>query len=104
MNSVLRTVYRSHCPTKSELAHRESALKNLESYLKSNFDSKIKLVLFGSSRNGFGFKGSDMDLCLLFDDNPTEPPEKYNNPIKGNILVFQFRWLKIKRIYADCSI
>ena len=67
MNSVLRTVYRSHCPTKSELAHRESALKNLESYLKSNFDSKIKLVLFGSSRNGFGFKGSDMDLCLLFD-------------------------------------
>ena len=85
MNSVLRTVYRSHCPTKSELAHRESALKNLESYLKSNFDSKIKLVLFGSSRNGFGFKGSDMDLCLLFDDHPTEPPEKYNNPIKGNI-------------------
>merc|ERR1712131_52315 len=82
MNSVLRTVYRSHCPTKSELAHRESALKNLESYLKSNFDSKIKLVLFGSSRNGFGFKGSDMDLCLLFEDNPTEPPEKYNNPIK----------------------
>ena len=88
MNSVLRTVYRSHCPTKSELAHRESALKNLESYLKSNFDSKIKLVLFGSSRNGFGFKGSDMDLCLLFDDHPTEPPEKYNNPIKGKILLF----------------
>ena len=61
--------------------------------LKTNFDSKIKLVLFGSSRNGFGFKGSDMDLCLLFDDHPTEPPEKYKNPIKGKTKLFYYQLL-----------
>jgi len=27
------------------------------------------MQLFGSSRNGFGFKGSDLDICLTFDDN-----------------------------------
>ena len=32
-----------------------------------------RLVLFGSSVNGFGFSGSDMDICLQFSDQPEVP-------------------------------
>ena len=32
-------------------------------------------MLFGSSVNGFGFTGSDMDICLQFDKMPEKPDD-----------------------------
>ena len=84
LNDCLHRIYEEHSPSQQELDHRESALKNLENILKTNFDENIQLVLFGSSRNGFGFKGSDLDLCLSFKDHPTSPPEEHSDPVKGN--------------------
>lgn len=83
MDKVLRHVYETNCPSKQEVKHREDALANLSQIIRDEFDDGIQLVLFGSSRNGFGFKGSDMDLCLSFTESPFEPPAEYDNPVQG---------------------
>ena len=41
-----------------------------------NFVADTRLNLFGSSVNGFGFKQSDMDICLRF--SADEPPPGLN--------------------------
>ena len=83
MDKMLRHIYESNCPSKQEVKHREDALANLSQIIRDEFDDGIQLVLFGSSRNGFGFKGSDMDLCLSFTESPFEPPPEHDNPVQG---------------------
>lgn len=34
------------------------------------FFSAARLEMFGSSNNGFGFRHSDLDLCMTFSDLP----------------------------------
>ena len=101
LDKVLRHVYETNCPSKAEVTHRENALENLTQILRDEFDQGVQLVLFGSSRNGFGFKGSDMDLCLSFVESPIEPPEKHSNPVQGNVTFHknQLQWvLKIREL------
>nr|XP_034350566.1 terminal uridylyltransferase 7-like [Arvicanthis niloticus] len=42
---------------------REHIRQSLESFIKKDFPG-AKLSLFGSSKNGFGFKRSDLDICM----------------------------------------
>ena len=35
--------------------------------------NQAKLSLFGSSKNGFGLKSSDLDICMVLDDNMSQP-------------------------------
>lgn len=39
-------------------------------YIVYPFFSAARLELFGSSNNGFGFRHSDLDLCMTFSDLP----------------------------------
>ena len=87
MDKMLRHIYESNCPTKQEVQHREDALDNLTSILRDEFNEGIQLVLFGSSRNGFGFKGSDMDLCMSFAASPLVPPPEHDNPVNGTLII-----------------
>ena len=96
LDKVLRHVYETNCPSKAEVTHRENALENLTQILRDEFDQGVQLVLFGSSRNGFGFKGSDMDLCLSFVESPIEPPEKHSNPVQGNVTFHKITFSKFK--------
>ena len=41
----------------------------LEQYIRREH-ADANLTLYGSSRNGFGFADSDVDMCLTFDKNP----------------------------------
>ncbi|XP_056179742.1 terminal uridylyltransferase 7 isoform X1 [Falco biarmicus] len=45
---------------------REFIRQNLENFIRQYFPG-TKLNLFGSSKNGFGFKQSDLDICMTID-------------------------------------
>jgi terminal uridylyltransferase len=45
-------------------------VQDLENHLQRRYPT-VSLDLFGSSCNGFGFRKSDLDICLTFTDNPT---------------------------------
>ncbi|KAM4877572.1 terminal uridylyltransferase 7 isoform 2-T4 [Thomomys bottae] len=49
---------------------REHIRQNLESFIKQDFPG-TKLSLFGSSKNGFGFKQSDLDVCMTINGHET---------------------------------
>lgn len=63
-------------PTKEETEERQNLVSDLEEYLKNQYPT-IKLELFGSSCNGFGFHKSDLDICLTFTNN-----------IKGEVMIY----------------
>lgn len=54
--------------SEEELKVREDVVLELEGKFKEIFKD-AKLTLFGSSRNGFYMKGSDLDICLTFSSN-----------------------------------
>lgn len=56
-----------------EFDQRMEILKDLEHHLKTHYTNECQLKMFGSSVNGFGFSGSDMDVCLVF--NTPEAPK-----------------------------
>ena len=49
---------------------RDRIVNNLQNYIRQSF-AGATLRLFGSSANGFGFRGSDLDICLTFHGNET---------------------------------
>jgi len=82
LDEVLEKIYVYHCPTAEQVNHREKALENLQSFMVAHFDVNCELKLFGSSRNGFGFRGSDMDLCLTFKNHDENPPPQFSNAVQ----------------------
>ncbi|XP_067839279.1 terminal uridylyltransferase 7-like [Heptranchias perlo] len=58
-------------PGPLEIQAREHILMKLEAFIKKELDAKAKLCLFGSSKNGFGFRQSDLDICMTFEDRET---------------------------------
>ncbi|XP_072366981.1 terminal uridylyltransferase 4 isoform X5 [Scyliorhinus torazame] len=55
---------------------REQTLASLERFIRKEFDDKARLCLFGSSKNGFGFRDSDLDICMTLEGHETA--EKLN--------------------------
>ncbi|XP_022810326.1 uncharacterized protein LOC111347343, partial [Stylophora pistillata] len=56
---------------KSEVSNREKVLRNLESYINGQYP-EARLFLFGSSKNGFGFRHSDIDICMTLEGRVKE--------------------------------
>ncbi|XP_077004774.1 terminal uridylyltransferase 7 isoform X2 [Tamandua tetradactyla] len=63
LDQVCIQCYRDFSPTILEDQAREHIRQHLENFLKQEFPG-TKLSLFGSSKNGFGFKQSDLDICM----------------------------------------
>ncbi|XP_042636609.1 terminal uridylyltransferase 7 [Orycteropus afer afer] len=63
LDQVCIQCYKDFSPTILEDQAREHIRQNLESFIKQEFPG-TKLSLFGSSKNGFGFKQSDLDICM----------------------------------------
>ncbi|EPY84503.1 hypothetical protein CB1_000472022 [Camelus ferus] len=47
--------------------NREQILIGLEKFIQKEYDEKARLCLFGSSKNGFGFRDSDLDICMTLE-------------------------------------
>ncbi|XP_058998736.1 terminal uridylyltransferase 7 isoform X5 [Mustela lutreola] len=63
LDQVCTQCYKDFSPTILEDQAREHIRQNLESFIRQEFPG-TKLSLFGSSKNGFGFKQSDLDVCM----------------------------------------
>ncbi|XP_034438097.1 terminal uridylyltransferase 4 isoform X4 [Hippoglossus hippoglossus] len=63
-------------PTPVEQQKREQILVGLERFIRKEYNDKAQLCLFGSSKNGFGFRDSDLDICMTLEGHETA--EKLN--------------------------
>ncbi|XP_018114592.1 terminal uridylyltransferase 7 isoform X2 [Xenopus laevis] len=66
LDNVCIQCYDDFSPTPLEDKAREHIRQDLEDFIRRDF-SGVRLTLFGSSKNGFGFKQSDLDICMTFD-------------------------------------
>ncbi|XP_048360537.1 terminal uridylyltransferase 7 isoform X2 [Sphaerodactylus townsendi] len=66
LDQVCIQCYKDFAPNIIEDQAREHIRQNLESFIQQEFPG-TKLSLFGSSKNGFGFKQSDLDICMTID-------------------------------------
>ncbi|XP_065601739.1 terminal uridylyltransferase 7 isoform X1 [Cyrtonyx montezumae] len=66
LDQVCVQCYQDFAPNIVEDQAREHIRQNLENFIRLEFPG-TKLNLFGSSKNGFGFKQSDLDICMTMD-------------------------------------
>uniref|UniRef100_A0A8B9GEQ5 Terminal uridylyl transferase 7 n=1 Tax=Amazona collaria TaxID=241587 RepID=A0A8B9GEQ5_9PSIT len=66
LDQVCVQCYHDFSPSIVEDQAREHIRQNLENFIRHDFPG-TKLNLFGSSKNGFGFKESDLDICMTID-------------------------------------
>ncbi|KAF7665456.1 hypothetical protein LDENG_00143220 [Lucifuga dentata] len=70
LNQVCEQCYLDFAPDKLEVDVREHILQDLETFVKRQFPG-ARLQLFGSSKNGFGFRQSDLDICMVLEGQET---------------------------------
>uniref|UniRef100_A0A673LET3 Terminal uridylyltransferase 4-like n=1 Tax=Sinocyclocheilus rhinocerous TaxID=307959 RepID=A0A673LET3_9TELE len=70
LSEVCEQCYRDFAPDDVEVKVREHILQDFETFLRCQVPG-AKLVLFGSSKNGFGFKQSDLDICMTLEGQDT---------------------------------
>ncbi|XP_057688013.1 terminal uridylyltransferase 7 [Corythoichthys intestinalis] len=64
LDQVCEQCFVDFAPDDMEVAIRESILQDLEVFVRRQFPG-ARLQLFGSSKNGFGFRQSDLDICMV---------------------------------------
>jgi DNA polymerase sigma len=58
-------------PTHIDIENREKILKQLQKQFEKDYPD-CNLHAFGSFYNGFGFRQSDLDVCIVFKDQREE--------------------------------
>ncbi|KAM8960586.1 terminal uridylyltransferase 7 [Pelodytes ibericus] len=71
LDQVCIQCYKDFSPTSLEDIAREHIRLDLEDFIRRDFKG-ARLRLFGSSKNGFGFKQSDLDICMTIDGIETD--------------------------------
>uniref|UniRef100_A0A452QDS7 RNA uridylyltransferase n=1 Tax=Ursus americanus TaxID=9643 RepID=A0A452QDS7_URSAM len=74
LDLVCKRCFDELSPPFSEQHNREQILIGLEKFIQKEYDGI--LCLFGSSKNGFGFRDSDLDICMTLEGH--ENAEKLN--------------------------
>ncbi|XP_069498286.1 terminal uridylyltransferase 4 isoform X2 [Ambystoma mexicanum] len=76
LDKVCKKCFDELSPHLFEQQGREQILAYLERFIRKEFNGKARLCLFGSSKNGFGFRDSDLDICMTLEGH--ENAEKLN--------------------------
>ncbi|XP_030427312.1 terminal uridylyltransferase 4 isoform X1 [Gopherus evgoodei] len=76
LDIVCKRCFDELSPPFSEQQNREQILASLERFIRKEYNDKARLCLFGSSKNGFGFRDSDLDICMTLEGH--ENAEKLN--------------------------
>ncbi|XP_019954729.2 terminal uridylyltransferase 7 [Paralichthys olivaceus] len=72
LNKVCEQCYTDFAPDELEVGVREHILQDLENFVRRQF-AGARLQLFGSSKNGFGFRQSDLDICMVLEGQESIP-------------------------------
>ncbi|XP_059384400.1 terminal uridylyltransferase 4 [Carassius carassius] len=75
--------YRELSPSLIEQQKREQILGSLERFIRKEYNDKAQLCLFGSSKNGFGFRDSDLDICMTLEGHDTADKLNCKEIIEG---------------------
>ncbi|XP_075955152.1 terminal uridylyltransferase 7 isoform X1 [Anarhichas minor] len=70
LDKVCEQCYTDFAPDELEVGVREHILQDLEAFVRRQF-AGARLQLFGSSKNGFGFRQSDLDICMVLEGQET---------------------------------
>ncbi|XP_061623433.1 terminal uridylyltransferase 7 [Phyllopteryx taeniolatus] len=70
LDQVCEQCFVDFAPDDLEVAIRECILQDLETFVRRQFPG-ARLQLFGSSKNGFGFRQSDLDICMVREGQDT---------------------------------
>ncbi|XP_059193159.1 terminal uridylyltransferase 7 isoform X2 [Centropristis striata] len=70
LNKVCEQCFTDFAPDELEVGVREHILQDLETFVRRQF-AGARLQLFGSSKNGFGFRQSDLDICMVLEGQET---------------------------------
>ncbi|XP_062399604.1 terminal uridylyltransferase 7 [Sardina pilchardus] len=70
VDQVCDQCYKDFAPDEVEEQVREHILQDLETFIRRHIEG-AHLKLFGSSKNGFGFKQSDLDICMVLEGQDT---------------------------------
>uniref|UniRef100_A0A087XAY0 RNA uridylyltransferase n=1 Tax=Poecilia formosa TaxID=48698 RepID=A0A087XAY0_POEFO len=76
LDGLCRFCFYKLSPSHIEQQNREQILAGLERFIRKEYNDKAQLCLFGSSKNGFGFRDSDLDICMTLEGHETA--EKLN--------------------------
>ncbi|XP_054836032.1 terminal uridylyltransferase 4 isoform X2 [Eublepharis macularius] len=76
LDLVCKRCFDELSPPFLEQQNREQILASLERFIRKEYNDKARLCLFGSSKNGFGFRDSDLDICMTLEGH--ENAEKLN--------------------------
>ncbi|CDQ60847.1 unnamed protein product, partial [Oncorhynchus mykiss] len=76
LDGLCRLCYHELSPSPGEQQKREQILGSLERFIQKEYNDNAQLCLFGSSKNGFGFRDSDLDICMTLEGHDTA--EKLN--------------------------
>ncbi|KAM6962727.1 terminal uridylyltransferase 4 [Aplochiton taeniatus] len=71
LDGLCRLCYHELSPSLLEQQKREQILVGLERFIRKEYNDKAQLCLFGSSKNGFGFRDSDLDICMTLEGHDT---------------------------------
>ncbi|XP_053725937.1 terminal uridylyltransferase 7 [Synchiropus splendidus] len=82
IDSVCEQCFMDFAPDELELGVREHIIQDLEKFVRRQF-SGARLKLFGSSKNGFGFRQSDLDICMVLEGQETMEDVDCINIIKN---------------------
>uniref|UniRef100_A0A9J7ZJJ3 RNA uridylyltransferase n=1 Tax=Cyprinus carpio carpio TaxID=630221 RepID=A0A9J7ZJJ3_CYPCA len=75
LDGLCMLCYRELSPSIIEQQKREQILGSLERFIRKEYNG-AQLCLFGSSKNGFGFRDSDLDICMTLEGH--DNAEKLN--------------------------
>ena len=82
LDDIINRIFENHRCSWAEVSTKVEALRVLETHLREKIHDSIRLELYGSSRNGFAFRGSDMDICLFFENFEKCPPDDFSDPVE----------------------
>ncbi|XP_063721557.1 terminal uridylyltransferase 4-like isoform X2 [Symsagittifera roscoffensis] len=87
-SELLLAVQENEAQSPNEILMKEDYVKLLNQMIQQSGNEKLKgaaLCIFGSTYNGFGNKGSDLDLVILFKREEDDDPRKTNMDIVNAI-------------------
>ncbi|EHH14789.1 hypothetical protein EGK_00767 [Macaca mulatta] len=84
LDLVCKRCFDELSPPCSEQHNREQILIGLEKFIQKEYDEKARLCLFGSSKNGFGFRDSDLDICMTLEGHENAEVRVFGKRYKLN--------------------
>lgn len=76
LDKVCEQCHTDFAPSELEERVRDHILQDLQTFVRRHFTG-AKLQLFGSSKNGFGFRQSDLDICMMLEDRDSIDDDDY---------------------------